>query len=250
MPFEVTVAGDLFQCKLDQLFGKIKQVIVIADDIMIFGKKLNHSNHDQALTTLLETARRCNVRLNYEKLQYKKEEVDFFGETYTTTGHNPDQSKVSVITKMSAPTCKKQVQSFIGMISYLSKFSARLSERAESIRELSKGNVPSNWSPEHQSAFTQMTKKIASASILAYYNPKRQTVLETDVSIKGLGACLPQEEKPVYFASKDLIYSQKGYVMTELELVAVAWPMEKFHHFFYANHFILETDQNLLKQFC
>ena len=37
----------------------------------------NHSNHDQALTTLLETARKCNVQLNYEKLQYKKQEVDF-----------------------------------------------------------------------------------------------------------------------------------------------------------------------------
>ena len=52
-------------------------VIVIADDIMIVGKKPSHSDHDQALTTLLETARKCNVQLNYEKLQYKKQEVDF-----------------------------------------------------------------------------------------------------------------------------------------------------------------------------
>ena len=46
----------------------MKQVIVIADDIMIVGKKPNHSHHDQALTTLLETAMKCNVWLNYEKL--------------------------------------------------------------------------------------------------------------------------------------------------------------------------------------
>ena len=39
MPFGVTVAGDVFQHKLDQSFGKIKQVIVIADDIMVVGKK-------------------------------------------------------------------------------------------------------------------------------------------------------------------------------------------------------------------
>ena len=70
------MAGDVFQQQPDQCFGHIKQVIVIADDIMIVGKKPNHNNYDQALTTLLETARRCNVRLNYEKLQYKKE-VDF-----------------------------------------------------------------------------------------------------------------------------------------------------------------------------
>ena len=76
---------------------------------MIVGKKQNHSGHDQTLTTLLETIRRCNVKLNYEKLQYKKE-VGFFGETYTTSGCNPDISKVSVITKMPAPTSKKQVQ--------------------------------------------------------------------------------------------------------------------------------------------
>ena len=55
------MAGDVFQCKLDQCFGKIKQVTVIADDIMIVGKKPNHSNHNQALTILLETARKCNV---------------------------------------------------------------------------------------------------------------------------------------------------------------------------------------------
>ena len=109
MPFGATVAGHVFQCKLDQCFGIIKQVIVIADDIMIVSKQQNHRDHDVALTTLLETARKCNVRLNFEKLQYKKMEVDFFGETYNTSGHKPGQSKVSAITEMPAPTCKKQV---------------------------------------------------------------------------------------------------------------------------------------------
>ena len=58
----------------------------------------------------------------------------------------------------ATPTCKKQLQSFIGMINYLSKFSVRLSELAEPIRELPKENIPSNWGPEHQEAFTMMKK--------------------------------------------------------------------------------------------
>ena len=82
MPFGATVTGDVFQCKLDQCFGHIKNVIVIADDTMIVGMQQNHRAHDQAITTLLNTARCCNVQLNYEKLQHKKEEVNFFGESY------------------------------------------------------------------------------------------------------------------------------------------------------------------------
>ena len=70
-----------------------KNIIVIEDDIMIIGKQQNHRDHDHAFTTLLNTPRCCNVRLNYEKVQYKKEKVNFLGETYTTSGHKPAQSK-------------------------------------------------------------------------------------------------------------------------------------------------------------
>ena len=132
---------------------------------------------------------------------------------------------------MPPPTCKRQVQSFIGMVNYLSKFSAHLSELAEPIRELSKEKVPFNWRPEHQESFKLVKKEIAAAPILAYYNPRKATVLQTDASIKGLGACLLQEERPVYFTSKVLTEAHRGYVAIELESLEVAWVMEKFHHF-------------------
>ena len=247
LPFGATVAGDVFQHKLDECFGHIPKVIVIADDIMVVGKQTNHKDLDQALTTLLETARQCNVRLNYEKLQYKETEVEFFGETYTVNGCKQAKGKVQAIAKMPAPSCKKEVQSFIGMINYLSKFSARLSELALPIRELAKDKVAFNWGPEHQAAFKLVKNEIITTPILAYYGPKKTTVLQTDASMNGLGACLLQDEKPVYFASKALTEAQQGYVAIELESLAVAWVMEKFHHFLYGNHFILETDQKPLE---
>ena len=159
----------------------------------------------------------CNVKFNYERLQYKKEEADFFGETYTTSGHMPDQTKVSAITKMSVPTSKKQVLSFIGMINYLPKLSTRLSEIEEPIRWLSTDKVPLNWGPEHQSTFTQIKKEVASAHILAYYNPKKQRVFQTDASIKGLGACLLKMRNQYILLVNSLTDAQKGYVAIELE---------------------------------
>ena len=147
---------------------------------MVVGK--SQKEHDLALTTLLEMARKCNVRLNYDKLQYKKTEVDFFGETYMIDECKPVQTKVSAITTMPERSCKKEVQSFMGMINYLSKFSARLSEP---IRELSEERVPFNWQPEHREAFDEIKKELVKAPILAYYDPSKETVLQTDASIKG-----------------------------------------------------------------
>ena len=72
MSFGAKVAGDVFQHKLDECFGHIPNMIEIPDDIMVVGQQPNNKDHDQALTTLLETASQYNVRLNYEKLQYKQ----------------------------------------------------------------------------------------------------------------------------------------------------------------------------------
>ena len=106
------------------IVGQIKNVNIIVDDIMIVGKKTSHSDHDQALNTLVDTGRRCNVCLNYDKLQYNKLKVDFFGETYTTSDHKPAQSKVSAITASQLQPARSKSKSCIGMINYLSKFSA------------------------------------------------------------------------------------------------------------------------------
>ena len=165
---------------------------------MVVGYKPDHSDHDQVSTALFTNSPevQCQGELWQAAIQAKWGR--FFGETYTTSGHKPARSKVSAITAMPSPTNKKQVQSFIGMINYLSMFSLRLSELAEPIRELSKAKVPFNWGPEHQQAFTQIKKEILSAPVLAYYNPKKQTMLQTDASIKRSwhlftsrrGACL------------------------------------------------------------
>ena len=95
-----------------------------------------------------------------------------------------------------------------------------------------------------------MKKEIASALVLAYFNPKKQTMLQNDTSAKGLGACLLQDGKPVYFASKALTDVQKGYGGIELESLAGACAMERFHYFLYASHFILETNQKPLEAIC
>ena len=57
MPFGVSVAGDVFQRKLDECIGDIRNVYCIADDIMVVGYEEDHSDHDKALTNLFPESR-------------------------------------------------------------------------------------------------------------------------------------------------------------------------------------------------
>ena len=93
MLFGITVAGDVFQHMLDECFGHIKNLIVIADGIMVVGRICNHKDHDLAFTTLLQTARKCNVKLNFEKLQYKCMEVHFYGKHTQQMATNQPRAK-------------------------------------------------------------------------------------------------------------------------------------------------------------
>ena len=105
------------------------------------------------------------------------------------------------------------------MINYLAKFSSKLSELMEPIRELSKDKVPFKCGPKHQAALIHVQKKIASAPVLAYYRSRKQTTLQTDTSIGGLVACLFQDSKPVYFASKALTGGQKAMLRLSWNLL-------------------------------
>ena len=77
MPFRATVAGDVFQWKLDSIFLTLENVMIIADDIMVIGYQKDEHDHGKAFTQLLETAKKNNIKLNFDKIQYKQKEVEF-----------------------------------------------------------------------------------------------------------------------------------------------------------------------------
>ena len=122
---------------------------------------------------------------------------------------------------MPKPENLKGLQTFLGMVQYLSKFSPRIAELTQPLQDLRKKHAPYAWEPEHKQSF-DIEKEIVQAPILRYYNPKKEIVPQTDASIKGLGACLLKDGHPVYFASKSLQDAECGYVAIELEALAVA----------------------------
>ena len=68
LPFGIVVSQDIFQRRLDDIYGNIPNVTGIANDIILFGS--TQEEHDYAFLNMLTATRANNVSLNSEKLQF------------------------------------------------------------------------------------------------------------------------------------------------------------------------------------
>ena len=194
----------------------------------------------------MQVTRQNNLCLSIAKIQYCKDQVKFFGTTYTTKCHKPTNDRIKAITEMHQPTNVRELQCFLGICNFLSKYSPRMAELSEDLCQLTCKGVQFNWGPEHSETFQALKKELTSAPVPAYYEPIKPVVLQTNASTWGLGAVLIQQNKPIYSALKALQESQKKYVAIELEALAMSWPIEKFHHYLCGQKFTLETDHRPL----
>ena len=49
LPFGAVTAGDMFQCKIDEIFNDMPNVLGIADDILVIGYNKHRADHDEAV---------------------------------------------------------------------------------------------------------------------------------------------------------------------------------------------------------
>ena len=194
------MAGDVFPDRLDKITRLVDGAISIADDILIPGRCTNH-HHDTRLLTLLETARMNNVTLNAKKFNFKFTDCPFFGHNLTPEGLKIDPKKVEAILSMEVPTNTKDLQSFLGLVKYLNRFSANLVQIAEPPQRLCKKDTVYAWESQQQEAFKAIKVVITTALVLAYFNKDKEHYIHTDESLKGLGAVLLQDGHPVVYAS-------------------------------------------------
>ena len=244
LPMGSKVASDIFQRMLDSVYIGLPGVTGIADDMVIFGR--NEEEHDRNLILFLETTRKNGLVLNKKKLQFKKEEVSFFGHRWNSTGISPDPKKTESILKMQFPPDKETMHSFLGLVNFLNRYTPRLAELCSPLRKLIlKDSHYSPGDPEH-AAFDAIKEEFKKKIILPYFDRNKETILQTDASKKGFGAVILQEEQPIYYASRALTSAEKNYQNLEREAQAAVWGMEKFHYFLYGRKFILQTDQKPL----
>ena len=130
-------------------------------------------------------------------------------------GVHPDPDKVYEIQNLPAPACVNELQQFLGIVQYMSPFIPKLAEHTDPLRALNKKDVDWQWTPSHDKAFQQLKTMICDECTLTYFDPKQPTVIQVDASLKGLGAALIQNGKPIAFSSKALTDTEKRYANIE-----------------------------------
>ena len=96
-----------------------------------------------------------------------------------------DDRKVEAIKQISAPKDKKGLQSFQGTVNYLKRYSVQLTKLSDPLRE----NVEWTWDSIYQYAFNAIKEE----------HTKSEHVIQTDALLKGLGAVLLQDGRPVIY---------------------------------------------------
>jgi len=136
LPFGLANAPEIFQQLTSKYFGGIENVCVYFDDILVSGE--TQKEHEEALSKVVEQARKLNIKFNLKKLQFEVNEVRFLGMIFSEKGIKPDPDRVKSIIQLNTPQNIKQLQSFLGMVNYLRLFIPNMSELVEPLRNLLK----------------------------------------------------------------------------------------------------------------
>lgn len=246
LPFGLCVSQDIFQSRMDKIMQKVGEGLVgIADDIIVHGRDVE--DHDRALHRLMQVAREEGLVFRAEKCHIRKKSVSFFGLTWSCKGMHPDEKKCDNIASKPAPTNSAELQSFIGLLQYMSPFIPHLASKTQLLRQLLKKETPWEWTAEHEKAFSEVKQSIRKDMLLRFFDTSVPAVIEVDASLQGLGAALVQNGQPVAFASKSLTSAETRYANIERELLAVVYGLERFHCFIYGKPVIVHSDHKPLE---
>ena len=178
--------------KMDQILEQVDGAIGIADDVVVYAK--SEEERGKIQHRLMQIAAENGFVFNSTKCKIKSKSISFFGMIYSENGVSPNTEKLKDQQSMPYPTCKKELQEFLGLITYLSLFIPNLADKTHTLRGLLKKDGPFLWEERHKEYFEKLKTVISQDSMLTYFNTTEIPVLQTDASQKGFGAALIQNK--------------------------------------------------------
>ena len=225
-----------------------KEILTYLDDLNVIGTSFR--NHLNNLVMSFDRLREYCLKLKPRKCIFFQKEVPFLGKLATTKGIAIDPSKVKAITTWPEPTCRKEVESFLGFANYHRNHIKDYAAMAGPLYQLTGPKAEFHWDDIHQEAFDALKEALTCAPVLAYPNSRDIFILDTDASDTAIGAELLQfqegEERVISYGSFSLLPSQRNYCTTKKELLAVLRFTREYRHYLLGRKFLIRTDHSSL----
>lgn len=200
LSFGLSVAPEVFQKKMVQIFGGLENVDVYFDDLIVSGS--TEEEHEIAIKKVMEKAKEFNIKFNKNKIQHKLSSLTFMGVCISKEGIRPDKKHLKAVEAIGKPKNKDHLLSILELLKYLTRFIPNMSKLSAHLRDLSSNKQSFEWLQEHDDCLQKIKDTIMNGDHLAFFDEKKDVTLQTDASNEGLGACLMQDQKPVAYASR------------------------------------------------
>ena len=152
------------------------------------------------------------------------------------------------------------IKGFIGLMGHYRYFIKDFATITDPLHEYVRGDTAKKkkecvvLNKVARGAFHKLKKAVMSDPVLAYPDPNKEYLLETDASKLGLGAVLSQKQSDgryhlVAFGSRALHGVEVNYHSTKLEFLAMKWSIEHFQTYLLGRHFKVCMDNNPLMYF-
>ena len=146
LPFGVNSAKDVFQKEID---------LTYVDDILVYGK--NPEDHDAKLEVVLRRSWERGIKLNPDKCVFRTNQVTYFGHIiWSADGLRPDPVKTQGIRDMPSPTSREELETVLGIDTYLGKFAPNLFDVTVALRYLTKKDNDFIWDAVSEKAYNSM----------------------------------------------------------------------------------------------
>ncbi|POM59155.1 Hypothetical protein PHPALM_36101, partial [Phytophthora palmivora] len=193
MPFGLCNAVPAFERLMEGVLVDLKwrTCLVYLDDCVVFSD--DFPTHLVRLRQVLERFRTAGFKLKMKKCKWGRDQVAFLGHIVTPS-----------------------VRAFLGLTSYFRRYIPGYAAISAPIERLKAKCVHFEWSPDCESAFVQLKRKLVEPPILVYPNFNKRFKLYVDSSKLAVGACLMQEvagrDRAIAYASKLLVGSEKNWI--------------------------------------
>ena len=186
--FGVSSAPAIFQRSMETLLRGLNGVSVYFDDILITGS--THENHLHNLAAVLEQIEQAGLKLNHSKCFFLQPRLEYLGHVIDEAGRHPTEDKIRAIKEAPAPTNITELHSFLGMITYYSKFIPNMSTKLTHLYALLAKKKRWSLHTKEQAAFQLAKQALHSDAVLVHFDSSKPLILACDASQYGIGAVL------------------------------------------------------------